>query len=786
MREELPGRPCSVAAALNLIGEKWTLLAVREIAFGNKRFDVIAKNTGAPRDRLTARLRTLEAAGVVERRQYSDHPPRYEYELTQAGQELRPVLQVLRAWGDKWAIDSPPNAFVHSCGHDLDPAVVCRHCEAELARDDLKVRVLTAGWTRTGPAPAAGGVPGLLFQLRPPGPGGHDVHVLSPADGAWLGALRSSQRRVAVTRARDLCWSSAMSSPSAMPAKSAGPSVVLSDLSFSWPNGRRVLSRLSASFAPGRTGLIGVNGAGKSTVLRLIAGQLRPSSGSVTVTGDVGYLPQNLILDTRARVAELLGIADVLDAIGAIEAGDIGQVAFDVVGDDWDVADRAREWLSRLGLGHVGLADPVGRLSGGETIMTALTGLFLRRPAVLLLDEPTNNLDLTARRRLYAAVESWPGVMLIVSHDRELLALMDQIADLRSDHYGDSLRLYGGNLSAYQAMLEVEQAAARRAVVAAEADVRRRRRVAIESQTKQAGRDRQGRRLAASGSIPRMVAGARQRAAEESAGRSRDLHAERVANAQARLAEAEEAVRDDDAIRISLPGTAVPAGRTVLTVTGLDGSWLPWRSAETVRGDGDGEGGDGDEGALAELIVQGPERVALTGPNGAGKTTLLRIIAGQLNGSGLAVVRNGPRGYLPQRLDVLDDALTVAENVRAAAPAASVNEVRARLARFGLRGARADAVAGTLSGGERFRAVLAALLLADPPPQFLLLDEPTNSLDLASAGQLTQALSCYRGALLVASHDLPFLASIGITRWLRLAPGGRLTEGRPVTEPVAR
>jgi ATPase subunit of ABC transporter with duplicated ATPase domains len=562
---------------------------------------------------------------------------------------------------------------------------------------------------------------------------------------------------------------------SAGSGKSAGPSVVLSDLSFSWPNGRRVLSHLSASFAPGRTGLIGVNGAGKSTLLRLVAGQLRPSAGSVTVTGDVGYLPQSVILDAGARVAALLGVAEALAAIGAIEAGDVSPAAFDAVGGDWDVADRVREWLSRLGLAHVGLDDPVGRLSGGETIMTALTGLFLRRPGVLLLDEPTNNLDLAARRRLYATVESWPGVLLIVSHDRELLALMDQIADLRSDHYGDSLRVYGGNLSDYQAMLEVEQAAARRAVVAAQADVRRRRRAETDSQTKQAGRNRQGRKLAASGSIPRIAAGARQRAAQESAGRSRDVHAERVANAQARLAAAEEAVRDDGAIKISLPGTAVPAGRTVLAVRGLDRRWLPWRPAEAVRGDG----------ALAELIVGGPERIALTGSNGAGKTTLLRIIAGQpgpddgLDGPGLSVVRNGPLGYLPQRLDVLDDALTVAENVRAAAPAASVNEVRARLARFGLRGARADAVAGTLSGGERFRAVLAALLLADPPPQFLLLDEPTNNLDLASAAELTQALSCYRGALLVASHDLPFLGSIGITRWLRLSPGGSLTEAGP-------
>jgi ATPase subunit of ABC transporter with duplicated ATPase domains len=200
------------------------------------------------------------------------------------------------------------------------------------------------------------------------------------------------------------------------------PSIVLSNLSFSWPNGRGVLSTLSASFAPGRTGLIGVNGSGKSTLLRLIAGQLRPSSGSVTVTGDVGYLPQNLTLDAGARVASLLGIAAVLDAIGAVEAGDVSPAAFDVVGDDWDAEDRAREWLSRLGLAHLDLVDPVGRLSGGETILTALTGLFLRRPKVMLLDEPTNSLDLASVRQLTQALSCYRGALLVASHDLPLLA----------------------------------------------------------------------------------------------------------------------------------------------------------------------------------------------------------------------------------------------------------------------------------------------------------------------------------------------------------------------------
>jgi DNA-binding HxlR family transcriptional regulator len=144
-----------VAAALNLVGEKWALLAVREISFGNKRFDAIVRNTGAPRDRLAARLRTLEEAGVIARRKYSDHPPRYEYDLTECGRELRTVLQALRTWGDKWAVDAPAMALTHTCGHDLEPAVICRHCGTEVSNDDLKLRVITPGWTRQGPAALA-------------------------------------------------------------------------------------------------------------------------------------------------------------------------------------------------------------------------------------------------------------------------------------------------------------------------------------------------------------------------------------------------------------------------------------------------------------------------------------------------------------------------------------------------------------------------------------------------------------------------------------------------------
>src|SRR5580700_9540071 len=349
--------------------------------------------------------------------------------------------------------------------------------------------------------------------------------------------------------------------------------IICSDLTFAWPDGVPVLSGLTVPFGLGRTGLIGVNGSGKSTLLRLIAGELRPSEGAVRTDGEVGYLPQAIALGTHRSVSDLLGITAARDALHAIEAGETGEAAFAAVGDDWDVEERARAWLDRLGLASLGLDDRVERLSGGETILAALAALFLRRPDILLLDEPTNNLDLDARGRLYDAVASWTGVMVIVSHDRGLLGLVDQIADLSAG----SVRMYGGNLAAYEDLLAAEQAAAQRAVATAAADVRREHRDLVEAQTKQARRDRHGRKVAASGGLPRIVTYARKRAAQETAGRSRELHAERLQAARDRLGEAEQSVRDDAEIRVDLPATAVPVGRTVLTVTGLSGPH--WHSA---------------------------------------------------------------------------------------------------------------------------------------------------------------------------------------------------------------
>ena len=540
-----------------------------------------------------------------------------------------------------------------------------------------------------------------------------------------------------------------MSPRSSVPSAPSVPSpaVTCDGLGLTWPDGTAALTDLDVSFAPGRTGLVGGNGSGKTTLLRLIAGELVPGTGSVSTAGTVGYLPQRIGRDTARSVADLLGISTVRAALHAIESGDADPSHFEVVGDDWDVESRAVETLDRLGV-LAGVPDvldrSIGTLSGGETVLAGVAGLLVRRPAISLLDEPSNNLDARARSMLHDAIDSWPGVLIVVSHDRELLHHVDAIVEL---HDGRA-RTFGGPWPVYEATLAAERETAERLVRHAEGEVARERRQLIETQTKLARRARFGDKAFREKREPKIKMNAMKRAAQVSAAKYRDVQAGRLDDAHAVLAAAGQRVRDDDEIRIELPGTEVPTGRDVLQV--------------------------------GSLTVRGPERIALTGANGSGKTTLLDALAGHRPHPRARVERPSvPTRYLPQRLDgpdVLDDEASALDTVRAAAPGADPQSVRAQLARFLLRGERVNRPTGTLSGGERFRVALACLLLAEPAPQLLLLDEPTNNLDLASVAQLVSALRDYRGAMLVVSHDETFLAELGVTRRWEVRDIGLPTE----------
>jgi len=519
--------------------------------------------------------------------------------------------------------------------------------------------------------------------------------------------------------------------------------LTLHDLTLTWPDGDTVLDRISTDLGPGRYGLVGSNGAGKSTLLRLVAGVLAPTSGHVATPGRLAYLPQDPLAGTERTVADVLGVSTALTALRAIEAGSTEIADYDAVGDDWDVEERSTAMLHRLGLEQLEVDRTIDGLSGGELVMLSLGARLLTRPDVLLLDEPTNNLDRRARERLMDVVDAYAGLLLVASHDRELLSHVDRIGEVRDG----AVRWFAGAFDAYEEAVTAEQEAAEREVRDAASDLRKQRRELVDAEVKLARRKRYGQKMSDTKREPKIVMGNRKRAAEVSAARLRGQHQDDVDGARSRLESAEAKVRDDREIRLELPGTVVPAGRIVLTMEHV-------RLAHVDR--------------VVDLDLRGPERIALVGPNGAGKTTLLRTAVGRLAPVEGEVRLRVPARYLPQRLDLLDPALSVVDNLRVAAPSMSETGLRSALARLLFRARRADQLVGTLSGGELLRATLACVLHTEPAPQLLVLDEPTNNLDLVSTRHLVEALESFGGALIVVSHDGRFLDDLQMDRTVDL------------------
>ncbi|MDX2234990.1 MAG: ABC-F family ATP-binding cassette domain-containing protein [Hyphomonadaceae bacterium] len=523
------------------------------------------------------------------------------------------------------------------------------------------------------------------------------------------------------------------------------PSIVVSGLAWSTPDGRPLFSDLDLQFAAERTGLVGRNGAGKTTLLRLIAGELVPARGAVTVHGRIASLRQSLRVGADETIADLFGVTDALALLERIEIG--AADADEIASADWTLDARIAAALAEMAL-DAAPKTPLAALSGGQRVRAGLAALLFAAPDFLLLDEPTNNLDREGRDALRDLLVRWRAGALVASHDRDLLEAMDAIVELTPR----AAVRYGGGWSAYRARKALDLAAARHDLAHAERQLAAHAQRTQLAAERKARKDAAGARAAAKGGQPKILLGARKARAENTAGDAARVAERRRDDALAAAAAARARIAVLQPMAVSLAPTGLAPHRTVLRLSNVTAGHVP------------------DRPVIADLsfTVTGPERIALTGPNGAGKTTLLSVIAGTLAPVSGAVRVFTPFVMLDQQVRLLDPRQTVRDNFARLNPGAGENACRAALARFAFRADAALQPVGALSGGQTLRAGLACVLGGPAPPPFLILDEPTNHLDLEALEAVEAGLAGYDGALMVVSHDEAFLAAIGVTRRLAL------------------
>lgn len=433
--------------------------------------------------------------------------------------------------------------------------------------------------------------------------------------------------------------------------------IQINHLSYELEANRTLFSEFSIGLSNEKTGLVGKNGTGKSTLARIIMGKITPTNGSVVRSGRIAYLPQTTPVDSSITVAALLEIEEKLNALEQYDSGKGDDAKLlSIINDDWDVRERAVGVLHSVGLERLQLERSTENLSGGEITQLLLAKLVLSDPDYLILDEPTNNLDIHARKKLYAFIKNWKKGLLVISHDRELLSLMDQILEMTTI----GVNLYGGNYTFYEAKRREELLAIEEEYESSKRELKKTEKSINAKKDLKEKRDRAAAKRSKLQGLSKLQRDEAKERASQTDGRLRISHESQLKEAQERKQKAWEQVELSSSLNLDLSNTAIPNGKEVLIIENLSFTYDP-EIKPILKG--------------INLTMIGPERIALTGDNGSGKSTLIKLIMGKLTpNEGVIKIGVDRVSYLDQHHEGLKRGLTVLENFRRYNPELSETE----------------------------------------------------------------------------------------------------------------
>ena len=520
--------------------------------------------------------------------------------------------------------------------------------------------------------------------------------------------------------------------------------ISVNNLSYVLPNGDLLFDKVFVDFNRGeKVAIIGDNGVGKTTLLRLVMGEIAPAGGEIVRQAKISVLPQD-IGSWQGSVADILGVAGILKAIKKAEGGGAEAEDFELIGQQWDIEER----IARIFTGFEISQNPddyFAPLSGGEKEKILIAKVFLSDADILFFDEPTNNLDANARSAFYQKITETDKGIVIISHDRELLNKMNQIAEMTAV----GIKKYGGDYEFYKKAKEAEKQNLIEKKIHVDKETGRLKATQQRLQEQEARKTKYGEKQVENRRYSRIAANALKGEAEKSGAKKKTALDEKIG------AREEESYQlglelKEEKIKIPLPANPFIWNK-LAEIKDLD---FGYEGKTLIKG--------------LNFVMSGADRVRITGDNGSGKTTLIKLITGDLRPNRGEACLFGKAIYLNQDLSLIDRRKTVLENIIDYNHGITVNEAYAIAANFKFRNVAAQKSAADLSGGERLRAALAMILGTKEQPDLIILDEPTNNLDIKSLEVLEDALRQYQGALLVVSHDRAFANNVGINKEISL------------------